>query len=308
MGMDIRLIRVAWVPTAADINRASYRLSCYYNHLWLKEHGVQSEVLDYLPTKSLKGLHDLVIWQRCDEPAASNVLKLEVPYILYISDGPVPSNEVLWESEKTITDSSEVQRVRYSYSQIIPVTSPGDVKRKFHVRNSQTPSSSSLVWVGTEQNYRWSEEILKYLKEYYTIKIISIGDFADVQWKLETVSDEIQCCSIGILPYPRHLNFGDTKGFNPLLKDPDRISLLQACGLPVIAAPLPTWKNYITSGIDGIIADGPEEFREAIQRLLMNPVLYNSMASLGWSKAWSFCSPTVTGNMWLKLIKETVKI
>lgn len=307
-------IRVAWVPTSVDINRGSYRLQCYYNHLWLKEHGVESEIIDYnsRPKGSWEDKFDYLIWFRADKP--DEAFEHEIPVIFFVSDGPVPHQYALRRAHGIVVDTVEVadeyELWKYPCA-VVPVTSLGDIPRNLAFRQEKIWENQNLwfpnprlAWVGTGQNFLWAQDTINmFRKNGYETEIISSGNFATKQWSLKTVVQDIQKCAIGIIPMPTGLEFGNTD-FKPWLKDIDRVTFLQGCGLPVIAAPLPSYREYIRTGVDGIIADGPEEFLEAAYLLQYDASLYQQIARAGFARAWSTASPTITGNKWLNLLKK----
>lgn len=304
-------ISVAWVPTKADINRGSFRLQCLYNHQWLLEHGIHSEIIEYdtRPRGSWKNKFQFLVWFRTDVP--QDAVAHEVPIIYFVSDGPVPSPFYLNQAIAIVTDAPVIARTTLAAwpgkTHVVPVTAAGDVPIESLRCQQPAPSPHEevkLVWIGTEQNYWWAKETLDCLSKRFKVTTISKGPFCTNQWSLQTVVQDIKRCHIGIVPFPRDLRFGDLKGFNPTAKDIDRITLLQACGLPVIASPLPSYVEYIRQGVDGIIADGPEEFDHAVNLLCQSPDLYRSIANAGCVRAWMTAAPTVTGNKWRTILEN----
>lgn len=305
-------MRIAWVPNRTSIENGSYRLQCLYNSQYLNLNGVQSDIHNYddRPSGSWKGKYDLVVWIRTDQP--KDAFLHEIPVIFFVCDGPMPAEEYLQKAVAIVTDSPWVKERRLPFSvrhktYVIPGTSSGDIPLNLQNHLSLPPEEKSckLVWIGTEQNYFWAEDTIKHLRNFWEIEIISAGDFITKKWSLETVASDIQNCHIGIVPFPYNLNFGDTKGFLPLAKDIDRVTLLQACGLPVVASPLPNYLIHIEHNRDGFISDGPIEFENTIRTLLNNPQLFLDVAKTGREKALKVSSVESTGEKWKTVLMET---
>lgn len=306
------MIRVAWVPTSTDLNRGSFRLQAYYNSQWLNSNGVHSEIIDYdsRPRGSWKDRFDVVIWFRSDQP--SDAFEHDVPVVFFVSDGPIPPDEFLDKAIAIVSDTPVVVWNRLSSqftskSYVVPVTAPGDVPQELRTFRPRLDPPKTLVWVGTHQNLLWAKPILNHLSTFWPVEILTSGPEATKQWTLDTVASSIQQHGIGIIPMAENLEFEDLCGFNPLAKDPDRLTLIQACGIPVIASPIPGWTAYLRNGQTGLICSDRYDFEKAIRDLFRSPSLLNQMAECGHAQAWAFASEMSTGSAWKKILERTLK-
>lgn len=313
-------LRIAWVPPHGTIDRASYRLECWYPHLWLSEHGFSSTVLTEFPTKADKDKYDFLIWFRTDHP--EQAFNSGIPVIYFLTDGPMPKDEQLEQAYWLVTDCHYVveqlmhrdevaaresgrQMVSGKLTHIPDTFDPPNVEDLLRM---QVPKAQrtipKLVWVGSQGGYPWAKETIDFLRQTWEVEVISDHAESTKVWKRETIFGDLLDCDIGIIPYPTGLHFGNTNGFQPLAKDINRVVLMQAAGLPVIAAPLPAYLAYIRNGVDGMIADGPEEMYASVLTLSLNPEAARTMANLGKLRAWTTASPPFTGNRWRLLLNK----
>lgn len=302
-------IRIAWVPPHGTIDRASFRLECWYPHLWLSENGIQSTVLEQFPTAADKDKYDFLIWLRTDHP--EQAFDSGIPVVYFLSDGPEVHEQHLTRALWLVTDCDLiVEKLRgwsHKLTHIPDTFDPPTRKdaQKFMYSKSLT-HTPRLVWVGSQGGYQWAKPTIEHLRRNWKVDVISDHPEATTAWSRETVFSELMSYDIGVIPFPSGLDFGDTKGFQPLAKDINRVVLLQAAGLAVVAAPLPAYEKYIRNGVDGMIADGPEEFEACVATLAQNPEAARTMSNLGWLRAWTTASPPFTGSRWKRLLGSLV--
>lgn len=300
-------IRIAWVPPHGTIDRASFRLECWYPHLWLSKNGLESTVLEQFPTAADRERFDFLIWLRTDCP--EKAFDSGIPVVFFISDGPQVHEQHLTRARWLVTDCDLVMEQLKGWSHMlthIPDTfDPPSAREmeKFKWAKALT-HDPKLVWVGSQGGYEWAKPTIERLRKTWKVEVVSDHAEATISWSRDTVFAELMSCDIGIIPFPTGLDFGDTKGFQPLAKDINRVVLLQAAGLPVVAAPLPAYAGYIRNGVDGMIADGPEEFEACVSVLAQNPTAAKTMSDLGWLRAWTTASSPFTGNRWRKLLNK----
>lgn len=305
-------MKIAWVPPHGTINRASYRLEAYYPHLWLSQHSFESAILETFPTPEDKSKYDLLIWFRTDHP--EKAFESGIPFIYFLTDGPQPSVEQMAQALWLVTDCDFIvddfqkrkldrllDKLTYIPDTFDPPPDGGENPFRLVKEEKLHPK---LVWIGSQGGYQWAKPTIDHLKKRWEVEIISDHTEATKVWSRETIFSDIASCDIGIIPFPTGLIFEDNRGFQPLAKDINRVTLLQAAGLPVIAAPLPAYLKYIRNGVDGLIADGPDEFEACVSLLEQNREASRAMANLGWLRAWSTASSPFTGNRWSQLLKK----
>ena len=84
-----------------------------------------------------------------------------------------------------------------------------------------------------------------------------------VEWRLDTIGRVLSEASIGIAPMPLRNPFYRNKAYSKPLS-------YMACGLPVVASPVPAYKEIIQSGVTGMLAETTEEWTQALLCLIGN--------------------------------------
>ena len=68
-----------------------------------------------------------------------------------------------------------------------------------------------------------------------------------------------------------------------------------ACGLPVVASPIGVNREIVEHGVNGFLAETPEEWEQALRTLLADPQLRERMGRAGRRKVEEHYSLQVTG-------------
>ncbi len=89
-------------------------------------------------------------------------------------------------------------------------------------------------------------------------------DFEYVPWELDAVTEEILDCDVGIIPWPKI-------GKAERIKSANRPVLFMSLGLPVIASPVPSYRQLVRQGETGFIARKSAEWQECIELLRDDP-------------------------------------
>lgn len=121
----------------------------------------------------------------------------------------------------------------------------------------------TLVWVGYSDNWasvQLIRDVVGRLDDNrFRLKTISNHPDADVPWALDTVTEEILEGDVGVIP----ANL-DAWGMG---KSSNRLTMFMALGMPVVASPVPSYLDIIEQGINGYIAQAPEEWADALEAL-----------------------------------------
>lgn len=97
-----------------------------------------------------------------------------------------------------------------------------------------------------------------------------------VDWTEADEVAEVQQMDIGIMPL-RNLPFQRGKSGYKLVQ-------YMACGLPVIASPVGANRQLIDHGMNGLLATSPDEWKQALARLILDPELRSTMGDAGRAK------------------------
>jgi glycosyltransferase involved in cell wall biosynthesis len=151
----------------------------------------------------------------------------------------------------------------------------------------QSASNHPLVvgWIGSPTTSRYLlalKPVFESLKEQFDVRFVAVGarqeDLAGVPievwpWSEETEVQSIQAFDVGIMP------LSDT----PWERGKCGYKLIQymACGLPVVASPVGVNKEIIKHGNSGLLADGLDEWQEALGKLLEKRIKREQMGQKG---------------------------
>jgi len=135
-------------------------------------------------------------------------------------------------------------------------------------------------WVGLKYNFPYLQEIGDVMPEGARLRVVSSSrpkiektDVDFVQWSKEKEPGLIAGFDIGIMPLP------DTEW----ARGKCGLKMLQymAAGVPVVASSAGVNADIIEHGKNGFLADSPEEWKDALARLIESKELRESMGKAG---------------------------
>jgi glycosyltransferase involved in cell wall biosynthesis len=166
-----------------------------------------------------------------------------------------------------------------------------------------------LVWIGTPVTAMFLEPLantLATLREKYShvdIRLIGAGargreilPFAEVvPWSEATEAEMLSACDIGLMPLPD----------NDFTRGKCGLKLIQymAAGLPVVASPVGANCDIVSDGSDGFLADTPQQWFAAIERLILSPELRRDFARSGVAKVAERYSLQSGFNAWMRILE-----
>lgn len=311
-------LRIGWI-LSGDRNTASSRLQGYLIHEWIVQQGVDSRIVANQSCE-LKGLRDynfyriikkiylenythivfegpewaafqisvlcklwgkITICVRCDN--------LKADYDAYFDVTILPT--------KRLADSLGVSR-RYIIPDCVEVAFP-----QFKLDYSQKSSKLRVVWVG-HQGYRaYLLDLIarlrgnQFVNECVDFVLISKGDFATMQWNLNTVFDDVMSCDVALIPIP--------EGEWYVGKSSNRLAMMMALGMPVIATSIPSYAEIAVNSRDVLFVDSEEEIVGGLLALSSESARsllgHSARTSLG-----SRFSIDVIAPIWLQAIKDAI--
>lgn len=149
------------------------------------------------------------------------------------------------------------------------------------VPSSTSPDLYRVGWIGnpsTTRHLAWAKEALAGLSD---AEVVLVGaDPAAVPWpgaevrpwSLDTEVAEVQRFSVGIMPLPDDEWSRGKCGLKALQ--------YMACGVPCVASPRGAAQDIIEHEENGLLADSPDEWREALEQL-RNPSLRRRLGDAG---------------------------
>jgi glycosyltransferase involved in cell wall biosynthesis len=143
-----------------------------------------------------------------------------------------------------------------------------------------------LVWIGSSATKEHLKSVLPALETAAglipALRLKIIADFTlpsdklniiPIRWSEKSEAHDLASAHIGIAPLPDNLF---TRGKCAL-----KVIQYMAAGLPVISSPTGVNKEIVEHGVNGFLAAGKQEWLTAIQKLVDNGALRNSMGNAG---------------------------
>ena len=181
-----------------------------------------------------------------------------------------------------------------------------DVNRyKVLVNNENT--KFTVGWIGSPSTSQYLDKIvtpLSMLGNSDSIRLTVIGgkapsilniEVVELFWQEDTEVQEINNFDIGIMPLPDNSWERGKCGF--------KLIQYMACGLPVVASPVGVNCEIVEHGVNGFLAETPEEWEIALRTLLSDPELRKRMGKAGREKIERQYSLQVTGPRLTELLK-----
>ncbi|GFE58637.1 glycosyltransferase family 4 protein [Geobacter sp. AOG1] len=178
-------------------------------------------------------------------------------------------------------------------------------------RENQCPV---IGWIGSPSTQKYVQDMLPVLQRVCRngrARLVLVGAQPElvsglhdvpvefVAWKEETESEKIACFDIGIMPLPN----------GPWERGKCGYKLIQymACGLPVVASPVGVNRQIVEHGVNGFLADTPEEWESALMTLVNNPGSCLRMGQAGRQRVEERYSLQATSSRLLDLINFAVR-
>ncbi len=189
--------------------------------------------------------------------------------------------------------SEEAQRVaqraglktRYLFRQIY--NDWNEKNKKVHTKKT---SNLRIIWTGTPWHLYLNEEIEPTLKKIcgrYHCKVVYLTDkdpwnnewLIHKKWTLENWEKDLLD---GDIAFRWRDESNDQRH-----KDSNKIISYMAAGLPVVCKPTTSDLGVIDDGSTGLFSWTPIEFKEKIEKLILNPGLRKSIGDLAHATVWS---------------------
>ncbi len=176
-------------------------------------------------------------------------------------------------------------------TEIIPTTV--DISL-YQPRTATSSAPITVGWIGSPSTWRYCAEMADVLSDFARgqnshVLIVGAQHAADSSlpfefrdWAEEREIADIQEMDIGIMPIPDE----------PWARGKCGYKLIQymACGIPVIASPVGVNSEIVEHGVNGFLANTPEEWRTAIAQLASDADLRIRMGAAGRARVESHYS------------------
>ena len=224
-------------------------------------------------------------------------LRHRIPHLMASAKGVVVGNR--WLADFASQYSANVH--------VIPTVV--DCARYRPRQNHSSSGRVKLVWIGTPMTAMYLQPIASALADLrgkhpnVDVRLIGAGDrgrailpFAEVvPWSEETEAELLAACDIGVMP----LHDDDfTRGKCGL-----KLIQYMAAGLPVVASPVGANCDIVSDGRDGFLADSPQQWVNALERLILSPDLRRDFARNGVAKVADRYSLQSGFEAWMRILE-----
>jgi glycosyltransferase involved in cell wall biosynthesis len=180
---------------------------------------------------------------------------------------------------------------------------------QLHEVTTRSPGKTIIGWTGSHSTLKYLNEIdyvlHKILKDYNDVEVVVIADkhptlqhttaVRFVPWNAKSEIDDLLQFDIGIMPLPDDAWSKGKCGFKALQ--------YMALALPAVASPVGVNVRIIDNGVNGFLCTTPEEWDQALRKLINDPDLRKRMGVLGRKKVVENYSVVSNTDKFLSLFK-----
>ncbi len=311
-------LKIGWI-LSVDRNTASSRLQGYLIHEWLVRNNIDSHIVA-ANSCELKGLRDPRFYQIAKILYSENFTHI-------IFEGPewvgfqISALCKLWGRITLCVrcDNLKADYDAYFDVTILPTKNLADslgvsrrciipdcvevASNQFKLDYSKKSPKLRVVWVG-HQGYRdYLLELIcrlmgnSFVNECVDFVLISKGDFATIQWNLDTVFCDVLSCDIAFIPIPVGEWYSG--------KSSNRLAMMMALGMPTIATPIPSYKSIAVAARDVLFVESDEEIIQSLM-LLHSEDARKALGCSARNSLGDHFGVDVIAPIWLRAIKEAV--
>ncbi len=245
--------------------------------------------------------YDDAVFHRYDRhpnPLVRAVLGRKIDRVMAASSLVVAGNDYLAQRAR----AAGARRV-----EIVPTVVDADAYAA--VPAMQDPARPRLGWIGLPETWaKYLRPMLPHLtataaRHGAVLRVVGAGQDAEgldgvesVAWTEATEIAEIARMDIGLMPLDA----------SPWSQGKCGYKLIQymACGLPVVASPVGVNRALVTHGENGFLAETPQDWADALSRLLADPELRVRMGAAGRARVQAGYSLQAQGPRLAGLLRE----
>ena len=176
---------------------------------------------------------------------------------------------------------------------------------------SAQPGPVVVGWIGspaTAQYLQALAPVIERLREHTAIRAVAVGarpdqvmgtPFEALPWSESTEATLVAGFDIGIMPLPDE----------PWERGKCGYKLIQymACGIPVVASPVGVNKEIVVPGVNGALADTPEQWLAALARLADDPAERSRQGAEGRRRVEEWYSLQAQAPRLLAIVQEAAR-
>ena len=179
------------------------------------------------------------------------------------------------------------------------IEDPIDIPPDLQTVPSSRTSGLRLLWIGNGQNFPSLDALRSVLQQprFGDMTLITVSDHpeASVPWSEVTAREQMLSADIGVIPCL------DTPAARA--KSNNRLTMLMAAGLPVIASPIPAYTAIIEPGSNGLLARTVDEWGTGLLAL-RQAAARRALGAEARRTAWQRFAPEVIASRWVMLLSE----
>lgn len=192
---------------------------------------------------------------------------------------------------------------------LIPTSMDLDLYRAKPRRNEKD-TGITLGWIGSQGTFGYLEKIfpaLAKLSQEFDLRLLVIGargpqveglEIIYKDWSLDTEIEDIYNFDIGLMPLTDD-EWSRGKSATKLLQ-------YMVAGIPAVASPVGVNQEIIKDGVNGFLADSPEEWRQKISSLVKDVALSERISCAARKTVAENYSVQVNAPKLAKVIKEVL--
>ncbi len=149
-----------------------------------------------------------------------------------------------------------------------------DVPPWLHVTIVGAYSATGSRWRRLQANWWQMSRKRSWHERWRYLRFLMNPRIACVAWGAESVYEAMQAADIGIIPIevdPVRDPTGEWK-----VKSENRLTLMMAMGLPVVATPIPSYEPVVEQGVNGFLARSLDDWQQQLSAL-RDPALRRSV-------------------------------
>jgi glycosyltransferase involved in cell wall biosynthesis len=275
--------------------------------------------------REARGYHAVILHRKLLDPADARLLRRTARRLLYSIDDAVMYHATRvgafaqWRTTRRFEATARVLdhvvagneylaamfRQRRCEVTVLPTClDPSHYRVKAHA----DASPINLVWIGSSSTLPYVERHLEAIRtaaRRVPLRLLTIADrtlteagfdVEHVPWSYETEADALVRGDIGIAPTPCDRWTMGKCGF--------KIIQYMAAGLPTIASPVGANAEIVRVGQTGLLADTPQQWADAIERLARDVEIRRRMGRAARELAEREYSLTRAADTWERLLSD----
>ncbi len=205
-------------------------------------------------------------------------------YLSYLKF-PAKTAEIVRLSEHVMAGNQYLADYSLQYNEKVTIVPTTINTEKYPMVERPGPDVPTIGWSGsfsTVQHLDTIRDTIRGIAETEEFRLRVIGtpsykipdvDTEAMQWRSQTEIEDLSEIDIGIMPLPDEDWSRGKCGLKALQ--------YMALGIPTVCSPVGVNSTIIKDGVNGFLADGPEEWIEVLKKLLHSPELRRKIGLAG---------------------------